>query len=157
MDKVLDERLAHNAMTQSLTPVDQRLQLIEPIDNPCPEPVECIIVVTLHRVECQEVFQRRHMPSSLVAYVLRRPRTKRGVQHDREIAALRAELLRHSQMQEVAAEARLGRVARLEAIVSALRTAEMAIGVETLRFEIGTLKAWLLIHFPARKLESRAF
>jgi hypothetical protein len=44
-------------------------------------------------------------------------------QHDHEIASLRTELLRHSRMQESSSEALLGRVARLEAAVSAVQTA----------------------------------
>jgi hypothetical protein len=44
MDKILDE-------TQPGTPLDQRLQLIQPIDDHLPEPVECIVVVTPYYVE----------------------------------------------------------------------------------------------------------
>jgi hypothetical protein len=36
MDKVLDERLEHGALAQPGTPFDQRLQLIEPIDDHLP-------------------------------------------------------------------------------------------------------------------------
>jgi hypothetical protein len=47
---------------------------------------------------------------------------ERMQQHDREIAALRADLSRHLRLQESSSEGLLGRVARLEAEVSALRT-----------------------------------
>jgi hypothetical protein len=44
-------------------------------------------------------------------------------QRDREIATLQTELSRHSRLQELASKALLGRVAHLEADVSALHTA----------------------------------
>jgi hypothetical protein len=51
MNKVLDERLEHCARTQLGKPLDQRLQLIEPIEDHIPERVECIVVITLSYIE----------------------------------------------------------------------------------------------------------
>jgi hypothetical protein len=47
MDKVLAERLEHSGLKQPETPLNQDLQLIEPINDHIAEPVECIVVVTL--------------------------------------------------------------------------------------------------------------